>query len=700
MKRKLATFGLCFAGAELFAANMPPLVLVPAAALLLLLLFLSIARRSRYLPLAVGAAAGLCWFCVFSFMAFRPVRALAGQTASCTVTVETDAATAYQNGQLRGTLTVTSLNGKACHFKMRSNGFPAQEPGETFTADFALTDLPHDAYRASRLSRGILLQGEYTGGYHAGENSRAVRFALYHLRQNASALLRRWLPRDLGGLEAAMLLGDKAALPDAVQDTFRAAGISHLLAVSGLHLALLCGLFSFGRRRRFYRPLILLRAAAAVFYMLLTGLPVSVLRAGIVFLLVLLGDWFYQPIDLLTLTGAAAVLLGLQNPYAPCDIGFQLSFCAVLGVQVSAALGGWEETHCPGRDAEGIKAQLRRAGLSLLSAVQTAALAALATLPVLVAQGLTTSGVGILANLATVWMLQPALVLGLAVLALQIAAIPLGFAAPLAHMASFLLAVWLRVFYALASWCAALPLARLYLPREYTLLVLALLGALALAYYAAGKLRWFLPVGAACAVMAVVLGVQLQKGVATLALVGTAGNPAVVCVQDGQAVVLFRGGEANLRAVRSYLADHGAAEQVLTVDLRRSASDLSFDTAEVWTAQVMDAYSTHTILNGLTLELYHTSGGNLAVIGDGRTHIAVMAGNAALDAPVAVDVLCAAGALSDSVQPVSILTTASSPRWLDQAGIERVYYGQDIPTLRLRPGRSLQIKEAQRVALQ
>ena len=113
--------------------------------------------------------------------------------------------------------------------------------------------------------------------------------------QNASALLRRWLPRDLGGLEAAMLLGDKAALPDTVQDTFRAAGISHLLAVSGLHLALLCGLFSFGRRRRFYRPLILVRAAVAVFYMLLTGLPISVLRAGIVFLLVLLGDGSTSP---------------------------------------------------------------------------------------------------------------------------------------------------------------------------------------------------------------------------------------------------------------------------------------------------------------------------------------------------------------------------------------------------------------------
>lgn len=88
--------------------------------------------------------------------------------------------------------------------------------------------------------------------------------------------------------------------------------------------------------------------------MLLTGLPISVLRAGIVFLLVLLGDWFYQPIDLLTLTGAAAVLLGLQNPYAPCDIGFQLSFCAVLGVQASVALTRWEEAHIPGPGCQGL----------------------------------------------------------------------------------------------------------------------------------------------------------------------------------------------------------------------------------------------------------------------------------------------------------------------------------------------------------
>ena len=122
------------------------------------------------------------------------------------------------------------------------------------------------------------------------------------------------------------------------KQAFRAAGVSHLLAVSGLHLALLCGLLGFGRRWRFYKPLILLRGAAALFYLLLTGAPVSVLRAGLVLAVALAGEFLLQPVDLLTSTGFAAVLIGLQNAYAPCDIGFQLSFCAVLGVQAAAAL--------------------------------------------------------------------------------------------------------------------------------------------------------------------------------------------------------------------------------------------------------------------------------------------------------------------------------------------------------------------------
>ena len=410
MKRKLGWFGLGFAGAELAAAILPPLVCVPAAAFLVCLALLWIKRRRDSAIPVLGVLCGLAWFLVFTLVWVRPVKALAGQTVTCTVVVETDADASYSESRLRGTLRLTEIDGRAANVKVQCASFPGESAGERFTAKFALTELPDNKYRLSRQSKGVYLQAEYLGSYHPLDASRAPRFALYRLRQRWSATLRRWLPRQLDGIEAAMLLADKSRLDDSVQQAFRAAGVSHLLAVSGLHLALLCGLLGFGRKWKFYKPLILLRAATALFYLLLTGMPVSVSRAGIVLLVALVGDFFLLPPDLLTSTSFAAILLGLQNAYAPCDLGFQLSFCAVLGVQTAAELARTEQRAAQDKPAA-VKALCQVA-----EPVQTAVLASLATLPVLVAHGMAASLVGVLCNLLVVWMVQPALQLGILLL--------------------------------------------------------------------------------------------------------------------------------------------------------------------------------------------------------------------------------------------------------------------------------------------
>ena len=112
-----------------------------------------------------------------------------------------------------------------------------------------------------------------------------------------------------------MLLGDKTHLEERVEDSFRIAGVSHLLAVSGLHVSLLCGLLvsEWDVRRRFSRPRILLQAGLLVFYMALIGFPVSAVRAGCVFLITLLGRFLIQPPDTLTSMGLVALVLGMQN---------------------------------------------------------------------------------------------------------------------------------------------------------------------------------------------------------------------------------------------------------------------------------------------------------------------------------------------------------------------------------------------------
>ncbi len=91
-------------------------------------------------------------------------------------------------------------------------------------------------------------------------------------------------------------------------------------------------------------------------------------------------------------------------------------------------------------------------------------------------------------------------------------------------------------------------------PQRYTLFVLAVLGALAVCFWHARRLRLYLPAAALCTVLAVGLGVWMQRDVVQINLVGASNNPCVVCVQNGQAVVFFRGGESNWSAVQNYLA--------------------------------------------------------------------------------------------------------------------------------------------------
>ena len=688
MKRKLGWFGLGFAGAELAAAFMPPLVCVPAAAFLALLAFWQ-RHRDRVIPL-LGATCGLIWFCLFALIWVQPTKELAGQTVTGTAIVETDAEASYSEGSLRGTLLLTEIDGKPTHVRVQCASFPGESAGERFTAKFTLAELPDNQYRLSRNSKGVYLQAEYDGSYHALTASRAPRFTLFRLRQRWSATLRRWLPRRLDGMEAAMLLADKSRLDDTVQQAFRTAGVSHLLAVSGLHLALLCGLLGFGRRWKFYKPLILLKGAAALFYVLLTGIPISVLRAGLVLALALVGDFFLLPVDLLTSTGVAAVLMGLQNAYAPCDIGFQLSFCAVLGVQAAAAL-----TRAEARAVED-KSKPIRLLCRIAEPVQTAALASLATMPVLVAHGMAVSVAGLLCNLLVVWMLQPALQLG--ILLLVVSAIP--FLLPMVNLTGLVLSLWLKLMLWLVERCAALPFASVYLPQRYTLFVLTVLGALAAAYWWAKQMKAFLPAAALCTVLAIGMGIWMQQDVVQITLVGSASNPCVVCLQNGQAVVFFRGGESNLRAVSNYLAGRSRQEPALLVDLRTKPNQLDFTASEVVTMQKLADFTSRPVLDGLTLDLYHNKSANLAVLGIGERHIAVGAGSVRLAEPVRVDVLCAPGTLSDSVLPDAILYANENPKWLDQAENCELRYGEDTPGVTLRPGRSMIWEEAQKIALQ
>ena len=460
---------------------------------------------------------------------------------------------------------------------------------------------------------------------------------------------------------------------------------------------LLCGLLAPAGdpRKRFSRPRIAGQAAVLLLYLALIGFPVSAVRAGFVYLVALGGYFFVQPPDTLTSMGLAALVLGIQNAYFVCDLGFQLSFSAVLGVQAASALARWERRRLPPQDSP-LRETARRALLWLAETLQVTVLATLATMPVLLARGMTVSGVGVLTNLLVVWMLQPALVLGIGVLLLSV----LPFLSFAMHGLSLVLALWLRAMCAVIGWCASLPGARLALPAAYTLFVLAVLGVLAAVFWRMRKFGWYLPAAAVCAALAIGLGVRMDRDVVRIAVVGTAGNPCLVVTQNGQAAVLFRGGSSNLRAVQEYLDNAGGLPQTLLVDLRQDPRAMEFDAETVIPMDSLDSgLAAQTILDGVTLELVHDPGGNLAVLDINGYTVGIMAGRARLAQPLALNIYCAGASYPDSIDADTVIYTSRAADWLEEADAE-LLYGPEEPVVTIRPGRSATIDGVKKYAVQ
>ena len=132
----------------------------------------------------------------------------------------------------------------------------------------------------------------------------------------------------------AMTLGERRQMPRETRRSFALSGVSHVLAVSGFHVAIVCGLVvaclrHFNQWR--WRWLTLFIILASLWgYLLLSGLAPSAVRAGIMLSFVLFTRYRWQNYDSYNSLAATAFCMLVFNPYYLLDIGFQLSFVAVF----------------------------------------------------------------------------------------------------------------------------------------------------------------------------------------------------------------------------------------------------------------------------------------------------------------------------------------------------------------------------------
>ncbi len=236
------------------------------------------------------------------------------------------------------------------------------------------------------------------------------------IMRKAVVPLRRALLRQIddvvGGEEGeflkGLLIGERCGISQSTRQAFINAGVAHVLAVSGSNVAVVAALLLFAAGAlRFSRLLRFITVGTGLFlYMLLSGNQPPVVRATVMGLIFLAAELFQQKANAYNAIGLAAwVILGLDSRWL-FDVGFQLSFVAVLSiVYLYSRVNRWI-TRVEGRSS------WRRGTVWLLRVCAVSVVATLGTLPITASSFGRVSVIGILVNAVVIPAVGVSVVLG------------------------------------------------------------------------------------------------------------------------------------------------------------------------------------------------------------------------------------------------------------------------------------------------
>ncbi len=171
-----------------------------------------------------------------------------------------------------------------------------------------------------------------------GSSETAFRKFIYASRENILQILRKNIPGEKeSGLAEALLIGYKDDLEQSLVQSYTNTGVVHIIAISGLHLGLIYWLLALllkplqqHRRWRWVRAVLII--AFLWLFSLLAGAQPSILRSAVMFSCIIAGESLYRRSSIINTLAFSAFLLLCINPFWLWDVGFQLSYAAVLSI--------------------------------------------------------------------------------------------------------------------------------------------------------------------------------------------------------------------------------------------------------------------------------------------------------------------------------------------------------------------------------
>jgi competence protein ComEC len=227
----------------------------------------------------------------------------------------------------------------------------------------------------------------------------------YTVRAGFAAAARRVLPADQAAMLPALVLGDMSTVSPVTGQEFRTAGLTHLTAVSGANVTIVCGAVLFSARLIGPRAAVLLAGITLALFVVVVQPSASVLRAAMMGAIALVGVLSSRRRQAIPALAAAVLLLMVITPQLAVDLGLALSVVATAALVIVAPI--WSR-------------RLVAAGWPrpLADAICVACAAQLVTAPLIAGISGRLSVVSAAANLAVAALIAPITVLGSAAAAL------------------------------------------------------------------------------------------------------------------------------------------------------------------------------------------------------------------------------------------------------------------------------------------
>lgn len=239
------------------------------------------------------------------------------------------------------TLGNLKVNEKSIHSKLllTVNRFPEYEYGQKLSFETKISEpkeYPDFSYK-NYLSRFGIDAVAYMPklSVAAGNFGNPVMREILLLKKKFTDRLSDILPEPQNSFLAGLLLGAKRTIPQTLTDQFNRTGTSHIVAISGFNITIIAAAMTWilqwlGVRRRFS---FLFSVLAIVIFVVMTGASASAIRAGIMGILLLLAlNVGRLSVAANSLAFTAVVMLAINPQILVFDVGFQLSFAALLGI--------------------------------------------------------------------------------------------------------------------------------------------------------------------------------------------------------------------------------------------------------------------------------------------------------------------------------------------------------------------------------